>query len=140
MILRPQLAPTDPQAVLDYYKEHYDEVHILTCNECKADLAIEVRGNVSGYVRNDYGFTVLPVGEKLLASRVRTDNSMGYQCRCGNDTRGNEIEEALSPQGTFMPHEVHAIKQKYIEIGHTPNIKAKGNKEVHETFTRERVK
>lgn len=140
MILRPQLEPTDHQSVLDYYLAHYTEVHVLTCNKCHADLGIEVRGEVSGLKMNENGFCVLPFGENLLSSRVRSDGSMGYQCMCGNDTRGTEIEEALSPAGTFLPHEVHAIQQKQIEIGWKPKIKRKGNKEIHETFTRERIK
>jgi len=140
MILRPQLEPTDHQSVLDYYMQHYSEVHIVTCNKCKADLGIEIRGEISGYKTNDLGFTVLPFGNHLLASRVRTDGSMGYQCKCGNDTRGTQIEEALSPTGTFLPHEVAAIKQRQIEVGWNPKVKVSGKKEIHETFTRERVK
>lgn len=140
MILRPQLEPTDEQSVLQYYLEHYDEVHILSCNKCGNDLGIEIRGEVSGLKMNDNGFCVLPFGSHLLSSRVRTDGSMGYQCACGNDTRGTQLEEKLSPNGTFLPHEVHAIRQKQIEIGWKPKIKIKGNKEIHETFTRERIK
>lgn len=202
MILRPQLEHHDDQSVLDYYLDHYDEVHIITCNKCGTDLGIEIRGNVSGYQPNDLGYTVLPLGSSLLSSRVRTDGSMGYQCgaqmpnpaypaakeatdkvnqdlldtydkqykemvkeakirktkapeysppqpmavpvpeivACGNDTRGTQIEEELSPTGTFLPHEVAAIHQRYAEVGWKPKIRRKGNKEIHETFTRERVK
>lgn len=140
MLLRPQLEPTDDQAVLDYYLQHYNEVYILKCNKCKHDLGIEIKGEISGYKMNDYGYTVLPFGDRLLSSRVRSDGSMGYQCICGNDTRGTQIEEALSPTGTFLPHEVFAIKQKQIEIGWKPKISRRGNKEIHETFTRERIK
>lgn len=140
MILRPEILPTDHQSVLDYYTEHYSEVHILSCNTCKEDLGIEIKGEISGYAMNSLGFTVLSFGDNLLSSRVRTDRSMGYQCKCGNDTRGTKIEEALSPEGTFLPHEVHAIQQKQVEIGWKPKVKIKGSKEIHETFTRERVK
>lgn len=140
MILRPQLEPTDHQSVFDYYLEHYNEVHILTCNKCKADLGIEIKGEVAGYPTNQFGFTVLPFGEQLLASRCRLDGSMGYQCRCGNDTRATALEESMSPTGSFLPHEVAAIQQRQLEVGHKPSIKLKGKKEIHETFTRERIK
>lgn len=202
MILRPQLEPTDHQSVLDYYIEHYAEVHIVSCNECGTDLAIEIRGEVSGYKLNDYGFTVLPFGDSLLSSRVRLDGSMGYQCgaklpnpafpaakkaterihkdqleqydkgyeeavrqatkakadkpeynppimpriyepetiMCLNDTRATPLEEQLSPDGTFLPHEVHAIHQRQVQVGWKPKVKIRDNKEIHETFTRERVK
>lgn len=202
MILRPQLEPTDHQSVLDYYLAHYSEVHIVTCNKCGVDLAIEIRGEVSGYKMNDLGFTVLPFGDNLLSSRVRTDGTMGYQCgniianpkypaakakaeaerakfladhrkqfdqmiddlpedaekpeyvapnivahvpepeqiRCLNDTRGTSLEEKMCPAGTFLPHEVHAIQQEQVRIGWKPKVKRSGNKEVHETFTRERIK
>jgi hypothetical protein len=49
-------------------------------------------------------------------------------------------EEKLSPTGSFLPHEVAAIHQKQVEIGWKPKIKVKGNKHIHETFTRERIK
>lgn len=62
------------------------------------------------------------------------------QVMCGNDTRGTELEEQLSPDGTFLPHEVDAIERKQVEIGWKPKIKRQGNKEIHETFTRERIK
>lgn len=140
MILRPQLEVTDHQSVLDYYIQHYAEVHIITCNKCKADMGVEIRGQVGEYKHNRLGFTVLPLGDRLLASRVRTDDSMGYQCNCGNDTRGTKIEEKLSPEGKFLPHEIAAIMQEQIRVGWVPKIKTNGTKQVHETFTRERIK
>jgi len=140
MILRPQLEPTDEQSILNYYTEHYEEVYVVSCNKCKADLGIEVKGHISGYPLNRNGYTMLAFGSNLLTSRVRTDGSMGYQCICGNDTRGTEIEEALSPDGTFLPHEVAAIEQKQIEVDWQPKVKVRGNREITETFTRERIK
>lgn len=205
MILRQQLEPTDHQSVLDYYLTNYGEVHIITCSKCGTDLGIEIRGEVfnnnAGYKVNEAGFTVLPFGDNLLASRVRTDEyepgkpMMGYQCgtpvanpeyakavaarqqeiadlvrdwkkdnkgvkssempnfepavlpvtvpqivRCGNDTRGSEIEEELSPTGSFLPHEVHVIKEKYRTSAYKPKFKQQGNVQLHETFKRERIK
>lgn len=149
MILRPQLEPTDHQSVLDYYLENYGEVHIVSCDKCKNDLALEIRGEVFGqssYKVNEAGYTVLPFGDQLLASRVRTDEHtpgirmMGYQCACGNDTRGSAIEEELSPTGSFLPHEVAAIKNKYRTSGYKPKFKRKGQIETHESFSRERIK
>lgn len=195
MILRPQLDPTDHQSVLDYYLENYSEVHIITCSKCGADLGIEIRGEVfnnnGGYKVNDAGYTVLPFGDALMSSRVRTDEHtpgirmMGYQCgawvpnpeyalemkaywkamdkyekmlkkgevitppepitipeliRCGNDTRGSAIEEAISPTGSFLPHEVAKIQEAYRQSRYKPDFKRVGNKEHHETFIRERIK
>lgn len=86
MILRPQLEPTDHQSVLDYYLDNYQEVHIVKCEKCGNDLAVEVKGDVSGYKMNEKGFVVLPFGGHLLGSRVRLDETtdgdrlMGYQC------------------------------------------------------------
>lgn len=205
MILRPQLEVTDHQSVLNYYLENYSEVHIITCDKCGTDLGIEIRGEVfnnnGGYKVNEAGFTILPFGDNLLSSRVRTDEylpghrMMGYQCgtpvpnpeypkavaardaevakqtaewkkankgekgavmpdinqlvpavvvpqivRCGNDTRGSVIEEELSPTGSFLPHEIHAIKTKYRETGYKPKFKQLGNVQLHETFKRERIK
>lgn len=205
MILRQQLEPTDHQQVLDYYLHNYAEVHIVTCSKCGTDLGIEIRGEVfnnnGGYKVNEAGYTMLPFGDNLMASRVRTDEyepgkyMMGYQCgapvpnpeydkavanrkkeiaeltrhwtslypeakkseipdfdltvpavqvpkltRCGNDTRGSVIEEELSPTGSFLPHEIEAIKTKYRQTGYVPKFKQQGNIQVHETFKRERIK
>lgn len=140
MILRPHLEPTDSQSVLNYYIDQYDEVHLVVCDKCKSDLGIEVKGEIAGYRVNEKGYTVLGFGDKLLASRVRLDGTMGYQCVCGNDTRGTQLEQELSPNGTFLPHEVAAIREAQDKKKWRPKLKVKGNKETHETFIRERVK
>lgn len=139
MILRPEIAPTDPQEVLDYYKSRYSEVHIITCKKCKHDLGIEVAGEVSGLPRNELGRTVIPVHPNLLSSRVRLDGMAGYQCACGNDTRSCDIEEACSPTGTFLPHEIDKTMTVMAESGWEAPIKQVGNKEHRDTFVAERI-
>ena len=116
------LSPEIDKNALDYYRNLYDEIYLVTCSKCKTVLAIEIMGEVSGYPRDSRGLTTLSLDSKHLATRVRTDGVVGYQCACGNDTRGNEIEEKLSPKGTFLPHELDAIHKEY-----------------HETFIRERI-
>ena len=142
MIIRPQLEPTDEQSVLSYYINSYPEVHIITCNKCKEDIGIEVLSGDIGHIKaNANGYVVLPFGDRLLSSRVRTDGVMGYQCVCGNDTRGNQVEERISPDGTFLPHEVAAIQTEYELTGYKQPITHRGKKEYHDkTFIRERIK
>jgi hypothetical protein len=139
VILRPEIEPTE-QEVVDYYKAHYDEVHVVSCTKCGEDLAVEVRGDVPGLRRNDNGCTVIPISEKLLSSRVRLDGLSGYQCLCGNDTRSNAFEEEASPRGEFLPHEVERARRKMDEAKWKPLVRNQGNKQHRETFVAERVK
>ena len=141
MIIRPE---AQTQEAVDYYLAHYDEVHIVTCSKCKDDIAIEVRGQVSGIMPNSTGFTVIPISNKLLGSRVRMDEHapgepmIGYLCLCGNDTRASVIEEKASPSGQFLPHEQAVIMERL--KNHKPKFRQTKNKQYHETFVRERVK
>jgi hypothetical protein len=139
VILRPDIQPTDHEA-LDYYKAHYDEVHIVTCTKCGDDLAIEVRGDVPGIRRNDNGYAIIPLSDKLMSSRIRLDGLTGYQCLCGNDTRSNAFEEESSPRGEFLPHEVDRALRKMNEAKWKPLVRNQGNKQHRESFVVERVK
>lgn len=139
MILTPEIDTSTVKGAVAYYKTLHDEIYVLICNKCRSELAVEVKGNVAGQPTNDLGFTVLPVGNQLLGSRPRLDGVMGYSCICGNDTRANPIEESLSPSGAFMPHEVHAIKEKMARTNFKPLQKIRGNRHTIETFTRVRI-
>lgn len=139
MIIRPGIQPTDAQSIIDFYKTMYGEMHVVTCNVCNTDLCIEIAGNIEGQAMHPNGYTVIPISDKLLSTRVRLDGMMGYQCLCGNDTRANIIEEALSPTGAMHPHEVAAIHKQMAAVRYKPDIKQKGNKQIRETFTVERI-
>lgn len=145
MILRPEIKPTDGQEVIDYYLARSDELDVLTCDKCGEDLAIEIKGyhpdlDSPALRPNDNGYVVIPVSDKLLASRVRLDGLCGYQCVCGNDTRANPIEEAASPAAGFMPHEIAKAQQEMSKAKWKPLVKQEDNKQRRETFTAERIK
>lgn len=143
MIITAEATLHKPQEMIAFYKKHFDVVHALTCKKCHNTIAIELSaplGNdLLGLKPNSLGVIVLPVDEKLLAHRIRTDGMIGYQCTCGNDTRSFDIEEELSPLGDFHPHEVAAIQEKMTTTAWQAPIKHTKGKEHRGSFVAERV-
>ena len=139
MIIEPEITHHAPAQMISYYKKYFHNVMSVNCEQCKNTIAIEVSEPISndvlGLTFNQAGVCILPLPEKLLASRVRLDGMTGYQCICGNDMRANEIEEELSPSGEFQPHEVAAIQERMSTLGYMPPITNKNGREHRGTFS-----
>ena len=138
----------DASKVVQFYLDHFNEVHTVTCNKCSTLLAVmvadpiaDVQGTLPAPHAN--GLVVVPVDDGFLGSRLRLDGVMGFQCGavvvskesqapelCLNDTRLTYIEEEESPSGQMLPHEVAAIQERH-QTDYEP---------AEETFTVERVK
>lgn len=102
--------------VIDFYKRKFQKANIVTCDECGTDLAIEVLipekyAQMLKHTHHE-GLTIIPIGDSLLASRKRPDGYMGYECRCGNDSRVGPGEKRAVGKGFRdpMPHEEERIK------------------------------
>ena len=87
MILSSETSPTDAQQMLEFYKQHFAVVEIVSCSKCGAMLAFECQGgDTMGLPVNELGKVIIPIGDSLLSSRVRLDEAptgermMGYQC------------------------------------------------------------
>lgn len=87
MILSSETHPADAQQMLEFYKQHFAVVELVSCSHCQAMLAFECSGGESmGLAQNELGKYVIPIGDALLSSRVRLDEAptgermMGYQC------------------------------------------------------------
>lgn len=87
MILSSQTSETDAQQMLEFYKQHFAVVEIVSCMACKAMLCFECSGGDGmGLMPNEIGKYVIPIGDALLSYRVRLDEAptgermMGYQC------------------------------------------------------------
>ena len=87
MILSSETTANDAQQMLEFYKQHFAVVEIVSCSECGAALAFECQGGDSmGLPVNELGKIIIPIGDSLLSSRVRLDEAptgermMGYQC------------------------------------------------------------
>lgn len=87
MILSSETTPTDANQMLDFYKQHFAVVDLVSCSRCGAMLAFECSGGDGmGLQPNEIGKYVIPIGDALLSSRVRLDEAptgermMGYQC------------------------------------------------------------
>jgi hypothetical protein len=87
MILSSETLETDAEQMLDFYKQHFAVVELVSCGVCDAFLAFECSGGDGmGLMPNEIGKYVIPIGDNLLSHRVRLDEAptgermMGYQC------------------------------------------------------------
>lgn len=87
MILSSETTPTDAQQMLEFYKQHFAVVELVSCSHCGSMLAFECSGGDGmGLAPNEIGKYIIPIGDALLSSRVRLDEAptgermMGYQC------------------------------------------------------------
>lgn len=87
MILSSETNPTDAQQMLEFYKQNFAVVELVSCSNCGSMLAFECQGGDSmGLPVNELGKVIIPIGDALLSSRVRLDEAptgermMGYQC------------------------------------------------------------
>lgn len=137
MIHTQQLEREQLGEMLDWYKTHFDEVHTVHCQKCKALLCIECHGgHTIGGQRDERGLLVIPVGDRMLSHRVRLDQHdsgrmIGYECICGNDTRLSAVEAKHPPANGWhhelYPHEPHLIREKILQSGHKPKYTERGN-------------
>lgn len=138
--------PEQSDDILAFYKDKYAKVNLITCEECGSDLAIEVlipeRQSKMMNAHHE-GMTVIPIGNTLLASRKRQDGVMGYECRCGNDSRIGEAEKGVVGKGLrdMMPHERDMVDANLKLSGSKPQVTedADGTKHV-ERFAIKRLK
>ena len=87
MILSSETNYNDAEQMLQFYKQHFAVVEIVSCGKCGSLLAFECAGGDSmGLAPNELGKYVIPIGDKLLSHRVRLDEAptgermVGYQC------------------------------------------------------------
>ena len=87
MILSSETSPADAQQMLEFYKQHFAVVELVSCSHCGSMLAFECTGGDGmGLQPNELGKYIIPIGDNLLSSRVRLDEAptgermMGYQC------------------------------------------------------------
>ena len=151
MILSSQTDANDVEQMLQFYKQHFAVVKVVSCSKCGEFLAFECAGGESmGIAPNELGEYVISIGDKLLSHRVRLDEAptgermMGYQCACGNDTRIAEVEKGLVPVGSMQtslsPFEKHQIRQEIQkDRKYKPGFKKQGNVKHFETFQVERI-
>lgn len=87
MILSSETTANDAQQMLEFYKQNFAVVEIVSCSQCGAALAFECQGgDPMGLMVNELGKVIIPIGDALQSSRVRLDEAptgermMGYQC------------------------------------------------------------
>lgn len=87
MILSSETQETDAEQMLEFYKARFASVELVVCSNCGSHLAFECSGGDGmGMQPNELGKFIIPIGQNLLSSRVRLDETpegermMGYQC------------------------------------------------------------
>lgn len=151
MIIGSQVNPQDVEEMLLFYKQQFAVVEVVTCTKCKSFLAFECAGGDGmGLAPNELGKYVIPIGDKLLAHRVRLDENqegermVGYQCACGNNSKLCDAEKGLVPVGQTLvqlsPFEKFKIAEQIrADKKYKPNFKRTGNKKLIDGFAVERA-
>ena len=87
MILSSETTANDAQQMLEFYKQNFAVVELVSCSKCSSLLAFECQGgDTMGLPVNEIGKIIIPIGDAMLSSRVRLDEAptgermMGYQC------------------------------------------------------------
>lgn len=103
MILSSETTANDAAQMLDFYKQHFAVVDIVSCSRCGAALAFECTGGDGmGLSPNELGKYVINIGNNLLAYRVRLDEAptgermVGYQC--GNLIKNPNYDQQIAEQ------------------------------------------
>lgn len=124
MILSSETTPTDAQQMLEFYKQHFAVVELVSCGKCGVMLAFECAGGDGmGLAQNELGKYVIPIGDKLLSHRVRLDEAptgermVGYQCgnivpNPGYAAAKKNFEDDLAAYDKQYKKDVAAAKKK----------------------------
>lgn len=87
MILSSETTSADAQQMLEFYRQNFAVVDVVTCGKCGSFLALECSGGDSmGLAPNELGKYIISIGDNLLSHRVRLDEAptgermVGYQC------------------------------------------------------------
>lgn len=156
MVNKPHIEENEYDDTIAYYQAHFDDVSLLKCGKCKEALGLQVtpRTHVNeqgvevplalGLPLDAAGHGVVSLGDNLLSRRVRLDEHadgpmMGYQCKCGNDTRLSKAEKHHQPdegwaQRGLLPHEVAKLRSEIKDCGHKADYAHRGGRTRYETF------
>lgn len=102
--------PAELKAMAEFYGNQYPEVYFVRCLKNDHIIAVECGPAVEGAAtqeratgpRNIFGYQ-----DQFFTCRVRIDvneagqRMIGYECRCGNDTRMSDHERGLVPTRTI---------------------------------------
>lgn len=154
MIQKPHHEPHEATEAIQFYRNSGAEVRKLYCGAsrkkgCGKLLALEVRG-IDGIRLGEHGWAVIPLGDDLLSHRVRLDEHtsgrmVGYQCKCGNDTRLSAAEKHHPPVNgwytNLLPHEpvTLALAIRACVKAHQPDYEEQSGRRRYESFVTEQV-
>lgn len=130
----------DPKVMLEYYRDNYERVHLVTCDNCGAPLCLWILDKkqvTANLTMHPQGLRRITVGSHLLSTRLRLDNEVGYHCRCGSTSIVNEAEKGIVPQvhysadGTIInpeasldlqPHHIAAYHKRVKDNNWKPSV------------------
>lgn len=134
MILSSEISETDADQMLEFYKQNFNVVELVSCGICGAYLAFECSGGGEnlGLTPNELGKVIIPIGDNLLSSRIRLDEAptgepmMGYQCGApvpnpAYPAAKKEHEKALAEyEKQYKKEMAIAKKEKILEPSYNP--------------------
>lgn len=124
MIISSQVSANEVEEMIEFYRQHFQEVSLVSCSACHAPLALELRGgDPMGMQVNDLGIIVASIGDHLMSSRVRLDETpegermMGYQCGAPVDNPDYPKAET-EYQAAIKQHEIDHKKWEKENAAH----------------------
>ena len=150
--------PDDPEQVIQWYVDNYDQVEKVTCGKCKTPMCLWVLDPAKvGQMHQVHhqGHSRITLSGKLMATRKRLDGHMGYWCLCGNDSRLADVERGIIPQQDYdadgnllnpeqdmdiHPHHEAAVRILLAQKGYDTKVTQSSGKITVDGFIHERLR
>lgn len=99
-------------SVIAWYRKNGKDVERVVCDACKKTIAIEAL--VAGYGNKHHpaNKVVVPIKDRLLSYRKRSDGTLGYSCACGADNLLLSEEAELRGRAGVPPHVQDRINRR----------------------------
>lgn len=123
-------------SMVAWYKKNGKDVVKVRCDKCKKVIAIEALVPHDINRHHPHGLHIVPVKNRLLSYRIRSDGSTGYSCECGADNLLLSEEGELRGRAGVPPHVKDRIHQR---IKHR-TIADKQRMALQSVFKKEKVK
>lgn len=86
-----------------------DKTYEVVCDKCEGTSVVKIRESAAGKL-----IEWLKIG-KIISARERLDNSLGWQCYCGNNTIMSQQEhKMIADPAQPTPKEISAILKDLI--------------------------
>lgn len=123
-------------SMVAWYKKNGKNVEKIRCEKCKKVIAIEALVPTDINPHHPHGLHIVPVKNRLLSYRIRTDGSTGYSCECGADSLLLYEEAELRGRSGVPPH----VKDRINTRIKNRTVEDKRRMSAQSVFKKEKVK